>query len=70
MLTNIRYKLALRLIRKADELIKKGGYENIKTGLRYFKWSILVVPPSNELREAAKRLREIAEDERAKLQRE
>ena len=67
MLTRIRWKLAAFLARKAHECIDKGGYKNIKKGLKYFKWSVEIVPPSDHLRAVGERLRAIAEEERGKL---
>lgn len=67
MLTRIRWKLAVFLARKAHECISRGGYENIKRGLRYFKWSVEVVPPNDHLRAVGKRLQAMAEEERRKL---
>lgn len=43
MLELIRYKLAARLAERAHRLIDTGSYKNIKKGLQYFKWSVMVV---------------------------
>ena len=61
MLDNLRYKTATRLAKKSAELIKTGEFKNIKKGMRYLKMSVLIVPPSKELSEFSRRLRETAE---------
>ena len=68
MLNIIRYKLATNLAEKSAELIEKGDFKNIKKGLRYFKASVAIVPPSKELSEFGQRLREAAEEQRRKLE--
>lgn len=68
MLNIIRYKLAIILADRSAELIEKGDFKNIKKGLRYFKASVAIVPPSKELSEFGQRLRETAEAQRRKLE--
>lgn len=70
MLTKIRYKLSIYLVKKADELIKTGEFKKVMKGLDYFKWSLMLIPPSDELRKTARQLKEIAENERANLLKE
>lgn len=60
MLNNIRYKIATRFAKKADEYINKGDFESILKGLKYFKISIMIVPPSKELTDVKDQLIEIA----------
>lgn len=67
MLNNLRYKLATNLAKKSAELIEAGDFKSIKKGLKYFKVSIAIVPPSKELSEFGKRLRETVEEQRNRL---
>lgn len=67
MLNNLRYKLATNLAKKSAELIEVGDFKSIKKGLKYFKASIAIVPPSKELSEFGKRLRETVEEQRNRL---
>lgn len=67
MLNIIRYKLATNLAKRSAELIEKGDFKNIKKGLKYFKASIVIVPPSKEISEFGQRLRETAEEQQRKL---
>lgn len=67
MLNNLRYKIATNLAEKSKELIETGDFKSIKKGLKYFKASIRIVPPSKELSEIGKRLRETAEEQRNRL---
>lgn len=60
MLNNIRYKIATRFAKKADEYINKGDFESILKGLKYLKISLRIVPPSKELTEIKDQLIEIA----------
>lgn len=62
MLTNIRYKIATSLAKKSLELIKRGDFKSIMKGLNYFKASVAIVPPSKELSEFGRKLRESAEE--------
>lgn len=61
MLNDLRYKCATYLAKKSVEHIEMGGFKNIKKGMKYFKTSILIVPPSKELNEFGKQLREKVE---------
>ena len=51
MFDSIRYKTALYLIKKAEKYIHKGDFKNIKKGLKYFKVSVWIIPPSKGLAE-------------------
>lgn len=51
MLNNLRYKIATSLAKKSAELIKTGDFKSIKKGLEYFKASIMILPPNDELGE-------------------
>ena len=55
MLKNVRYIIANHLARKAVDQIESG---NVIKGLKTFKRSIWIVPPSTELSEFGKRLRQ------------
>lgn len=52
---NVRFRIALFLIKRSVKTIEKGGYENIKKGLKYFRWSVAIVPPSKELSDSGKK---------------
>ena len=67
MFENIRFKLAEHYARKSKEFVDKGGYKNIKKGIKYLKKSVFIVPPSDELRLVGARLRKVAEEQREKL---
>ena len=64
MLNVIRYKVATCLAKRSEELIEKGDFKNIKKGLKYFKASIMVVPPSKEISKIGECLRKIAEEQK------
>ena len=57
MLYNIRYKIANILIKMAEKSIDKGGFKNISKGLKYMKWSIMVVPKNKEMADFAKEMK-------------
>lgn len=59
MLENIRYKIALYFVKKAAVQIEVG---EIKKGLKNFKRSIMVVPPSKELGDFGEKLRQTIEE--------
>ena len=44
MFNTIRLKAATHLAEKASVCIRKGDYENIRKGLKYFKMSVRVIP--------------------------
>lgn len=67
MFKMFRYKLANRLVKRAGRLIETGDFKNIKKGLRYFKWSVMVIPPNSKLREIGEQLRKEAAEESRKL---
>ena len=67
MLNTIRYKLATKLAKRSAELIEKGGFKNIKKGLRYLEASVAIVPPSKELSEFGRQLRGVAEEHQKKI---
>lgn len=68
MLNNLRYKIATSLAKKSAELIKTGDFKSIKKGLEYFKASIMILPPNDELGEyVEKRLREIIKEQESRL---
>ena len=67
MLNLIRYKLAIRLAKNAHRLINTGDFKKIMRGLRYFKWSVVVVPPSDDIPAVGECLPQMAEEEREKL---
>lgn len=52
---NVRFRIAFFLIKRSAKTIEKGGYKNIKKGLKYFKWSVMIVPPSKELSDFGKK---------------
>lgn len=54
MFNSIRWKMAAYLAKKAVEETEKGGFKNIKKGLKYFKMSIQIAPPDKELNEHIK----------------
>lgn len=62
MLYKLRYKIANHLAQKSAKLIENGDFKDIKKGMKYFKMSVLIVPPSKELSEFGKQLREAAEE--------
>lgn len=66
MLNYIRYKTALKLAKKALEEIETGDFKHVKRGLEYFKWSVIIVPPSKELSEFGVRLKKTAEQFQSK----
>ena len=66
MFENLRYKIALILIKKSAKLIESGDFKDLRKGLRYFKYSIMIVPPSEELSEFGKQLREEANKHESK----
>lgn len=68
MLNIIRYKIANILIKMAAKSINKGGFKNISKGLKYMKWSVMVIPPSKELREFGESMRKEAEKHKAMLE--
>ena len=67
MLNNLRYRIAIHLNKRSLDLINRGGFNNIKKGLKYFKLSVMIVPPSKELSEFGDRLRKTAEEKQMKL---
>lgn len=68
MLYKLRYKIANHLIKKSVKLIEKGDFKDIKKGMKYCKMSVSIVPPSKELSEFGKQLREAAAEELKKLE--
>lgn len=44
MFNTIRLKAANHLAEKASVCIRKGDYENVRKGLKYFKMSVRVIP--------------------------
>lgn len=52
---NLRLRIALFLIKRSVKTIEKGGYKNIKKSLKYFRWSVGIVPPSKELSDVGKK---------------
>lgn len=67
MLNNLRCKIATNLAKRSAELIETGNFKSIKKGLKYFKASVMIVPPSKELSEFGKRLRETVEKQQNRL---
>lgn len=59
MLNNLRNKMGVKLLKKADEKIESGNFNDIKKGFRYIKYAVLIVPPSNELNSFGDGLRRI-----------
>ena len=66
MLTKLRWRVANYFAGKAKRSIEKGGYKNIKIGMRYFKWSLMVVPSKSIRNNVCTRLRRTAEAYRHK----
>lgn len=64
MLENVRYKVANHFAKKALEQIGNG---EIMKGMKNFKRSVCVVPPSKELSDFGKRLRKTVEEHSTKL---
>lgn len=54
MFTEIRWKIAACLAKKAVETTSKGGFENVKKGLKYFEMSLRVAPYDKEVNELIK----------------
>lgn len=54
---NVRFRVALYYIKKAETEINKGGYKNIKKGIKYLKRSVIIVPPSKELSDYGRKLK-------------
>lgn len=54
----LQYKVALKHLEIAEYYIEKGGFKNIKKGLKHFKYSVWVCPPSEELKQFGERMRE------------
>lgn len=67
MFNYIRYKIALNLIKKAEENVKKGDFKSVMKGLQYMKYSVMIVPPSKELSEFGKKMRATAEEQKTKF---
>lgn len=68
MLNNIRYKIANILIKMSVKSINKGGFKNISRGLKYMKWSVMVIPPSKELHDFGIQMRKEAEKHKAMIE--
>lgn len=68
MLTNLRWKLANKLAKRAAELSDRGGFKNVMKGMKYMKYSIMVVPPNKELHKFAEELRKTAEEHKSKME--
>lgn len=68
MLNNIRYKIGIILAKMAKKSIIKGGYKNTSRGLKYMKWSVMVIPPSKELHDFGIQMRKEAEKHKAMLE--
>lgn len=70
MFDTIRYRIATYYAKKAQEEIVKGDFEAIMRSLKYLKKSISIVPPSQELKEFGKKMRETAELHEQKIKEE
>lgn len=70
MLDTIRYRIAIYYAKKAQEEICKGDFEAIMKSLEYLKKSISIVPPSQELKEFGKKMRETVELHEIKIREE
>lgn len=44
MINKIRYRIALRWIKKSTELIETGEFRKIMKGLEYYKYSLIILP--------------------------
>ena len=66
MLTKLRWRVANYFSGKARASVKKGGYKNIKIGMRYFKWSLMMTPSKSIRNIVCTRLRHMAEAYRHK----
>ena len=62
MLDYIRYSIAIWLVKKSTKELKKGDYKSIIKSLKYFKWSVRIVPPNDALTEFRNNLRESIKD--------
>lgn len=70
MFETIRYRIANHYAKKAHEEILKGDFEAIMRSLKYLKKSISIVPPSKELTEFGRKMREVAESHETKIKEE
>ena len=61
MFDSIRYQIALYYAKKTEREMVKGNFEAMRKGLKYLKKSVLIVPPSPELREFGKKMSEVVE---------
>lgn len=62
MFKSIRYKVATYLMKRADEYVRKGDFENIKKGLTYMKYSLYIVPYTKEISDFVNDIHRIAEE--------
>ena len=58
----IRYKVAIYLLKRASECVKKGDFKNIMKGLKYMKYSLHIVPYTKEMSDLVNNMRRTAED--------
>lgn len=67
MLKNVRYKIAYYFAKKALAQTESGEFEEMLKGLKNFKRSVMVMPPSKEMQKIGEELQEIVTRHSEKL---